>query len=252
MYDRQWMVMQGNKVITQKKEPMLSLIKPSIDLERKMLVLSFPDEKDVEVSMDMFDEQNQIEDTGSVCIGNVCGEEVEAVSCGPEVSAWLERILGIEDVKLVKGLKRRSKRKQASNTLANDSDCLVLNSASIEYLADKVKQTCMKYNEEAGEFTTENLTQRFRGNIVIEGVAAFEEESWTDLRLNGTLFKVGGACKRCKMITIEQGSGQITKEPLRSLALIKNRNFNFGIHTSFISDGKRVTVNVGDYLDILL
>ena len=93
----------------------------------------------------------------------------------------------------------------------------------------------MKYNEESEEFTTDNLTQRFRGNIVVQGVDSFAEESWTDFHLGGATFRVGGACKRCKMITIEQGSGQVTKEPLRSLALIKNRNFNFGIHTSIIA-----------------
>ena len=162
----------------------------------------------------------------------------------------LRGILGIEDVKLVKGLKRKSKRRQASNTLANDSDCLILNQASISHLAEKVEQTCRKYNEDAEEFTTENLTQRFRGNIVIKGVESFAEESWTDFQLCGAAFRVGGACKRCKMITIEQGSGQITKEPLRSLALIKNRNFNFGIHTSIVSEGKRVLINIGDCLEL--
>ena len=30
---------------------------------------------------------------------------------------------------------------------------------------------------------------------------------------------------------MEQGTGEVTKEPLRSLAAMKNRNFNFGVHT---------------------
>ena len=90
LYDRQWMVMQGNRVITQKKEPMLSLIKPSIDLLRKKLVLSFPGESDVEVNLEMVDEQTECVQSNNVCIGNVCGEEVEGVNCGLEVSSWLE------------------------------------------------------------------------------------------------------------------------------------------------------------------
>merc|ERR1711892_362623 len=251
LYDRQWMLMQGNKVITQKKEPMLSMIQPSIDRDRKMLILSFPGENNVEVSLEAADKEKQTDYNDNVCIGNVCGEEVGAISCGLDVSDWLERILGMDELKLVKGLRRKSKRRQVSNSLANDSDCLILNADSINNLADKVKQTCEKYDEDSGEFTNEKLTQRFRGNIVIEGIPAFEEESWTSFTMNGLSFSVGGACKRCQMITVEQGSGQVTKEPLRSLAKMKNRNFNFGIHTSLTSAAKQKLINIGDSLELL-
>ena len=39
--DRQWMVMQGNKVLTQKRDPLLSQIKTFLDMESKILTLSF-------------------------------------------------------------------------------------------------------------------------------------------------------------------------------------------------------------------
>ena len=243
--------MQGKRVITQKKEPILSMIQPSIDLERKVMTLSFPGENNVEVNIEVSGELKQRSFEDNICIGKVCGEEVEGVSCGAEVSDWLERILGLDDVKLVKGLRRRSKRKLVSNSLANDSDCLVLNKESINILANKVKQTCEKYNEDSEEFTNKNLSQRFRGNIIIEGVPPFEEESWTSFRLNGLVFRVGGACKRCQMITVEQGSGQVTKEPLRSLAQMKNRNFNFGIHTSLTSGTRQELISIGDHIQVL-
>ena len=86
MYDRQWMVMQGNRVITQKKEPMLSMIQPSIDLERKVMTLSFPGETDVEVNIEAAGEVKQKSFEDNICIGNVCGEEVEGISCGVEIS----------------------------------------------------------------------------------------------------------------------------------------------------------------------
>merc|ERR1711892_946567 len=214
---------------------MLSQIKPSIDLEKKVLTLSIAGENDIEVNIESVSKEKQNNFENDVCIGNVCGEEVEGMSCGREVADWLERILGLDNVKLVKGVRRKSKRKQVSNSLANDSDCLVLNVESINMLADKVKLLCDKYDEYSGDFTNESLTERFRGNIIVEGVAPFEEESWKNFKLKEFIFSVGGACKRCQMITVEQGSGQVTKEPLRSLAQMKNRNFNFGIHTSLVS-----------------
>ena len=33
------------------------------------------------------------------------------------------------------------------------------------------------------------------------------------------------------MIRVEQDTGELTREPLRSLAAMKNRAFNFGVHT---------------------
>ena len=105
------------------------------------------------------------------------------------------------------------------------------------------------------EFTIDNLTQRFRGNIIIRGAPAFTEENWTKVHYNPFNFEVLGACKRCKMISIEQSSGETTSEPLRSLALMKDRNFNFGIHTKpTMNNGalalENIVVNVGDSLKI--
>ena len=40
-YDRGWMILQGRKVLTQKREPLLSQIQTSIDLETEKLTLRF-------------------------------------------------------------------------------------------------------------------------------------------------------------------------------------------------------------------
>ena len=40
-WDRQWMVMQGSKVLTQKRDPLLSQIRTHLDIENKVLTLSF-------------------------------------------------------------------------------------------------------------------------------------------------------------------------------------------------------------------
>ena len=53
------------------------------------------------------------------------------------------------------------------------------------------------------------------------------------------------------MIRVEQGTGEVTKEPLRSLAALKNRNFNFGVHTwPELGPGDSWVIRVGDELDI--
>ena len=47
------------------------------------------------------------------------------------------------------------------------------------------------------------------------------------------------------MIRVEQDTGEITREPLRSLAAMKNRDFNFGVHTTPQS-GSLSRLSVGD------
>ena len=183
----------------------------------------------------------------------MCGQEVEALDCGLEASEWLEFNLGIPDLKLVRGLKRKSQTKDGSLSLSNDSSCLVLNVASLEELRKTIIRKCIQTGESSEEFTIENITQRFRGNIIIRGAPAFIEENWAKVQCDQFDLEVLGACKRCKMISIEQNSGETTTEPLRSLALMKNRNFNFGIHTKptinndtmeeiFVKVGERVKV----------
>ena len=51
------------------------------------------------------------------CIGSICGEEVLGYDCGEEVATWLESILGVSDLKLVRGLQRKSRRQEKSTTL---------------------------------------------------------------------------------------------------------------------------------------
>ena len=180
------------------------------------------------------------------CIGNICGEEVTGYDCGQEVSDWLETVLGVPDLKLVRGVGRKSRRKEKSTTLANDSSCLILNEASILNLLAKVQERCEKNNEDSSEFNLYNLTQRFRGNLVVSGIEAFAEENWSRVKLANFDMRVSGPCKRCQMITVEQDSGHVTKEPLRSLAAMKNRNFNFGVHSRPELSKASSVVKVGD------
>lgn len=65
---------------------------------------------------------------------------------------------------------------------------------------------------------------RFRGNLVLHGGAAFAEDGWTRVRVAGQTFAVLGACQRCQMVCIDQRTGERTAEPLATLAV--SRKFN--------------------------
>jgi len=245
-WDRQWAVMQNGRVLTQKKEPILAQIQPTIDTTRGLLTLSCQGEGEVSVPLVGQEE-------GSTCSGSVCGERVEGRSCGEESSEWLEQVLGIPGVHLVRGVSRRSNRATRSSSLANDSDCLLVGLTSLRALASKVEETCARHGEQfADHFGEKGIADRFRANLIVEGGEAFGEESWSGFQIGGAEFKVGGPCRRCQMITVEQETGEVTKEPLRSLAHMKNRNFNFGVHTSLARASSSTTyLRVGQSITVI-
>ena len=158
------------------------------------------DERSVEVPFDSKATKKLF--TSEVCVGNICGEEVQGYDCGQEAASFLEDILGLPGVRLVRGVKRRSQRSEMSSSLANDSSCLLLNDASINSLLGQVKTRCEKLGDDASVFTADSLTQRFRGNIVVTGVQAFIEENFTRLSGDQVQLKVSGPCKRCQMIKV--------------------------------------------------
>ena len=60
---------------------------------------------------------------------------------------------------------------------------------------------------------------RFRPNIVIKGAAAFEEDTWKAIKINGHIFHVVKNCPRCKQSTVvqEEGRHDSNNEPLETL-----------------------------------
>ncbi|XP_023320374.1 molybdenum cofactor sulfurase isoform X2 [Eurytemora carolleeae] len=265
-FDRQWVIMEGSKVLTQKADPLMAQIVPRIDWRRGVLILSFSGLKDIEVDLVLSEDRRKNRIAEDICIGKICGEQMEGVSCGPEVANWLDTALGRQGLRLVRGLKRMSARESPSSTLANDSQILTLNISSILRLQERIKENCEKVGEDYTGFDDlDSLTDRFRGNLIIQGEISFGEEKWTTFSIQGKQGMVGkkekkgregmkgkereekenlyednsiklkvlGPCRRCSMIRVEQSTGEMSKEPLRSLATFRDRNFCFGVHTQF-------------------
>ncbi len=74
--------------------------------------------------------------------------------------------------------------------------------------------------------------ERFRGNIVFTGQAAFEEDQWQRLRIGDVTFTQPKKCSRCKIITMDQKTGESpTPEPLKTLSGYRRdgNKVNFGV-----------------------
>jgi len=90
----------------------------------------------------------------------------------------------------------------------------------------------------------------FRPNVVVSGLEAFSEHSWSSVRIGELDFTVAGPCVRCQMTTRDQRTGRRRRdgEPLKTLAQTRRTDDGviFGINlipraTGTLRLGDRVT-----------
>jgi uncharacterized protein YcbX len=59
---------------------------------------------------------------------------------------------------------------------------------------------------------------RFRPNFGVDGGAAYDEERYASVRIGTFRFRMPKRCSRCSVATVDQATGAVGKEPLRTLA----------------------------------
>ena len=91
---------------------------------------------------------------------------------------------------------------------------------------------------------------RFRANIVIRGAALAADDHWSALRINNAHFRASNSCKRCKVITIDQATGEfVSRDPILTLATYRGdgKSVTFGQHMLVERAGM---ISVGDAITI--
>ena len=90
---------------------------------------------------------------------------------------------------------------------------------------------------------------RFRPNIVIDGLAAFAEDSVSDMR-HGKLRLVRAThCERCAVTCTDQETGQRSGEPLRTLRSYRHRENGYAggvLFGAYMGVEGTATIRVGD------
>ena len=91
--------------------------------------------------------------------------------------------------------------------------------------------------------------QRFRGNLYIDGISAWEERNWINktIKINNTLFKVEKNIPRCVAINLKPKTEDNSLNLLNSLKKTYN-HFDMGVYLTALEDGK---VNVGDRVELI-
>ncbi|GFO22945.1 molybdenum cofactor sulfurase [Plakobranchus ocellatus] len=270
LYDREWvLVTDAGVTIGQKRIPQICMLTPHIDLETRRFTLFFPGAQCFVLPLD---QEEESDGSASFCTNKVCGDRVNTFDCGDAVADWLSDVLQYSGVRLLRQQssdtrKSRLEDKQASGnqapqklSMANESQILLLNRASVRSLQAKIAE--LGPLEEADDtrvptapedISEDNLLLRFRGNLVLDGGDAFEEEMWDSISIGDHVVKCLGHCTRCSMICMDQETAKKSREPLKTLSVWRGKKVPFGIHSRMLpaSDGARQTIRVGDPVKVL-
>ncbi|XP_023681587.2 molybdenum cofactor sulfurase isoform X5 [Paramormyrops kingsleyae] len=230
LYDRLWMVVNINGVcLSQKQEPRLCLIQPSIHWACKELCLHATGMKPLSIPL----EGNKQNPGVKVFQSKVCGDRVQSVDCGDEAADWISEFLGKpcrliqQSPGFIRGMKRDHAKLVAGLSLVNEAQYLMINMASVKFLKEHINE---RQGPEAENLDIQQLIARFRANLVVMGAEPFEEDNWKHVVIGDLVFQVTDLCARCHMIGIDQQTATHMPEPLNSLSACRKGKVTFGVY----------------------
>ena len=245
--DRLWMLVQSQgpntgKFITQRDKgcEKLALVKafPNGVGDTKF---STPDGRTLVVSVDDLSCYDSVV--------HIWGNECVAMDAGNAIAHWFSdyldqpcRLVKIPD-DFIRSTDPVYSRQGDQVSFADGFPLLVTNAASLEKLR--------KYfppNTDIG-------MERFRPNIVLEGIEPFEEDIVHEIKIGDVVLEFVKPCARCKITTIDQAKGiSPSSEPLRTLGQVR-RGKGQGLQGGFFGQNaiprELGTIKVGHDVEIL-
>jgi uncharacterized protein YcbX len=233
--DRRWMVVdKAGDFLQQRVVPKLALVATLLQSDGS-LILDAPAMSRLHVSVP----------NGSARIPvTVWGDKVVAADVGPQAAEWLSKYLERE-CRLV--YMDRDAERPVAEAYGQAGDVVSFADAVPLLLATEVSLADL--NQRIGRSLP---MSRFRPNVTIDGVEAWEEDDWKQLRIGDVEFEVTHRCARCVVTAIDQESGvkDESGEPLKTLATFRRDSdgIYFGQNMVPRSLG---TIRVGDSVTVV-
>lgn len=247
IYDREWMVVDAQGLfMTQRQYPRMALITPRIKADT--LELRAPGMLRLEIPLDL----PAPEDARTLNV-RVWNDTVPAYDCDETTAAWFSNVLGIS-CRLVRF--HTDARRVASTEWTNGVEAptlfsdgfpvLVISEASLDDLNHRLRA-------QGREGLPMN---RFRPNVVISGVEAFEEDYAESIRIGGALLKPVKPCARCIIPSIDQTTAEAGPNPLDILQSYRanpkvDGGITFGMN-AIVQEGDGQVLRVGQEVEVNL
>jgi MOSC domain-containing protein len=235
-HDREFMLVDADdQLITQRTAPTLVHLQPKLDATT--LRLSTPGFQ--EISVPLYNSMNgntELRQVVAVFQDKVCADDM-----GDEAAAWFSEFLR-QPVRLV----RRGAafvRTARKGLVAGQNAPIAFPDAYPFHLVSE--ETVAELN---GRLAVPVPINRFRPNIVIRGISAPHlEDGWEKITIGNVVFRHGEPCGRCSVTTVDQTTGAVGKEPLKTLATYRRSakgNVHFGVY--LMSEQPSGEVQIGD------
>lgn len=205
VYDREWMVVDAEgRFLTQREHPRMAQITPRI--KASTLELRAPGMLRLEIELGL--PHPQLAPTLEVQLWD---ETLRAYDCDAATASWFSKAIGVPCrlVRFHPDVLRATSTKwtggiAASTMFADGYPVLIAGQASL----DDVNERLRAIGREALPMN------RFRPNLVIGGIGAFEEDYADFLQFGATTLKPVKPCSRCPIPSVDQATGEIGPDPL--------------------------------------
>jgi uncharacterized protein YcbX len=210
--DREWMVVdEDGQFLTQREHPRMALVTPR--LNGGVLELSAPGLPPHAIAIG--------QPAGGATIGvRLWDDVVQADDCGDASAAWFAQAIGAPCrlVRFPAGARRLTSTRwtggiAAPTRFADGYPVLVIGAASLADLNEKLVA--------AGRAALP--MNRFRPNLVIDGIGAFEEDYVERFTLGALALKPVKPCPRCPIPSIDQATGIAGADPLDILQAYRRK-----------------------------
>ena len=205
--DREWMVVNAEgRFLTQREVPALARAKPRV--ATRSLRVGAQGLPDLELPLD------RARCRGRSVTVEIWGQRLAACDADDEAAHWFSRLLGLP-VRLVRfdhSVKRPASARwtggvEALNLFSDGFPILLVSEAS---LADFNKRWC-----EEGHAPLP--VERFRPNVVVGGLAPYDEDHVEAFQEDGVELRPVKACARCSIPSVDQNTGEVGPAPLELL-----------------------------------
>ncbi|MEZ5629903.1 MAG: MOSC N-terminal beta barrel domain-containing protein [Burkholderiaceae bacterium] len=240
--DRAWMVVdEAGRFVTQRELPRMALVVPRI--RHTEVVLRAPGMLALHLGIDEVESPTR---------ATVCNDEVPAWDMGGVAAQWFSDFLGRPGLRLVRfdpDTNRLASKKwtgeiDAPVEFADGFPVLVASTASLDELNGRLQA--------AGHAPVG--MERFRPNLVLEGVEAQDEDRLAELRIacaeGEVVLRPVKPCPRCPIPNVDPATGETSPEVLDTLSTYRanpvvDGAITFGMNVVIVR-GAGHTLRVGD------
>ena len=229
--DRHWMLVRPNgRFVTQRELPRMALIGTAVD--REALTLTAPGMSALSVA------RNGAGEARAVTVWKFSGSGID---CGDAAARWTSDFLAtpLRLVRFDVSVPRECSREWTGDTRAitefsDGFPILVLSRASLAELNSRLPKALPM--------------ERFRPNVVIDGVAAYDEDRIHELRVGPIALRLVKPCMRCSITTTDQQAGVV--DGVEPLATLKTYRHDSKLHGEAFGQNAIVVKGVGSSLRV--